>query len=91
MPGRIISIFFLFNFWMEIKIVYLLTKAPLFFLTSLQRNFLVLQKILLAKPVRFDQDTTFYVSGIFKKMPDNSSQQFDFVLSFEYFKTLKTG
>jgi predicted permease len=41
------------------------------------------------RPIRFDHDTTFYVSGIFKKMPANSSQQFDFVLSFDYFKTIK--
>ncbi len=41
------------------------------------------------KPVRFDHDTTFYVSGVFKKMPVNSSQQFDFVLSFDYFRTMK--
>ena len=44
---------------------------------------------IIGKPVRFDHDTTFYVSGIFKKMPANSSQQFDFVLSFDYFKTVK--
>jgi putative ABC transport system permease protein len=39
--------------------------------------------------VRFDQDTTFYVSGVFEKVPEHSSQQFDFVLSFEYFKVIK--
>lgn len=44
---------------------------------------------IIGKPVRFDHDTTFYVSGIFKKIPANSSQQFDFVLSFDYFKTVK--
>lgn len=44
---------------------------------------------IISKPVRFDQETTFYVSGIFKKMPANSSQQFDFVLSFDYFRTIK--
>lgn len=44
---------------------------------------------ILNKPVRFDQDTTFFVSGVFKKMPVNSSQQFDFVLSFDYFRTVK--
>ncbi len=45
---------------------------------------------IIGKPVRFDQDTTFFVSGTFKKMPANSSQQFDFLLSFEYFKIVKT-
>ena len=44
---------------------------------------------IMGKPVRFDHDTTFYVSGVFKKMPANSSEQFEFVLSFDYFKTVK--
>jgi predicted permease len=44
---------------------------------------------IIGKPVRFDQDTTFYVSGVFEKIPKHSSQQFDFVLSFEYFKIIK--
>ncbi|MBX3238587.1 MAG: ABC transporter permease [Chitinophagaceae bacterium] len=44
---------------------------------------------IISKPVRFDQEVTFYVSGVFKKMPANSSQQFDFALSFAYFATIK--
>jgi len=44
---------------------------------------------IIGKPIRFDQDTTFFVSGVFEKMPKHSSQQFDFVLSFEYFKSIK--
>ncbi len=44
---------------------------------------------IIGKPLRFDQDTTFYVSGVFEKIPEHSSQQFDFVLSFEYFKSIK--
>ena len=44
---------------------------------------------IIGKPVRFDQDTTFFVSGVFEQMPKQSSQQFDFVLSFEYFKSIK--
>lgn len=44
---------------------------------------------IIGKPLRFDQDTTFYVSGVFEKVPEHSSQQFDFVLSFEYFKSIK--
>jgi predicted permease len=42
---------------------------------------------IIGKAVSFDHDTTFFVSGVFKKMPANSSQQFDFVLSFDYLKT----
>jgi ABC-type antimicrobial peptide transport system permease subunit len=44
---------------------------------------------IIGKAVSFDHDTTFFVSGVFKKMPANSSQQFDFVLSFDYFRTIK--
>lgn len=44
---------------------------------------------IIGKPVRFDQDTTYFVSGVFEKVPKHSSQQFDFVLSFEYFKSIK--
>ncbi|WP_046368338.1 ABC transporter permease [Flavihumibacter petaseus] len=44
---------------------------------------------IIGKPVRFDHDTTFYVSGVFRKVPAQSSQQFDFVLSFDYFKSVK--
>ncbi|HTQ66186.1 MAG TPA: ABC transporter permease [Puia sp.] len=43
----------------------------------------------LGKAVSFNHDTTFFVSGVFKKMPANSSQQFDFVLSFDYFRTVQ--
>ena len=39
---------------------------------------------LIGQPVRFQQDKTFFVSGVFEKPPYHSSQQFDFVLSFEY-------
>src|ERR671919_1357157 len=49
-----------------------------------------MQKKIIGKPVSFDHDTTFFVSGVFKKMPPNSSQQFDFALSFDYFRTIKT-
>ncbi len=45
---------------------------------------------ILGSPVQLDHDTTFFVTGVFKKMPANSSQQFDFMLSFDYFKMLKT-
>lgn len=44
---------------------------------------------ILRKPVQFDHEVTFYVSGVFRKMPHNSSEQFDFVLSFDYFRTVK--
>jgi predicted permease len=40
---------------------------------------------LIGQPIRFQHDTTFHVSGIFKDLPANSSQQFDFVMPFEYY------
>src|SRR5580692_4275137 len=39
---------------------------------------------LIGQAVRFQQQQTFFVTGVFKAPPHNSSQQFDFVLSFEY-------
>jgi putative ABC transport system permease protein len=38
----------------------------------------------IGKAVRFQQERDFFVSGVFEKVPIHSSQQFDFVLSFEY-------
>ena len=40
----------------------------------------------LGRTVRFQQGKEYVVSGMFKDVPFNSSQQFDFVLSFERFK-----
>ena len=40
---------------------------------------------LIGKPVRFQHETNFFVSGVFENLPRQSSQQFDFALSFEYF------
>ena len=41
---------------------------------------------IIGKDIRFQHDTDFFVSGVFEKVPYHSSQQFDFVLSFEYMK-----
>ncbi|WCT11071.1 ABC transporter permease [Mucilaginibacter jinjuensis] len=38
----------------------------------------------IGKPIKFQQDKYFYVSGVFEKLPAHSSQQFDFTLSFDY-------
>lgn len=40
----------------------------------------------IGKPIKFKQDNTFFVSAVFEDMPANSSQQFDFVLSFDYLR-----
>src|SRR6202008_2461294 len=39
---------------------------------------------IIGTPVEFQHDTTFFVSGVFEIVPLLSSQQCDFVLSFEY-------
>ncbi len=40
---------------------------------------------LIGRPIRFQQQHDFFISGVFEKPPSLSSQQFDFVLSFDYF------
>jgi putative ABC transport system permease protein len=39
---------------------------------------------IVGKAVKFNQQQTFFVSGVFEALRSNSSQQFDFVLSFDY-------
>jgi putative ABC transport system permease protein len=41
---------------------------------------------IIGKQVRFEHDKNFFVSGVFERIPYHSSLQFDFVLSFEYYK-----
>jgi putative ABC transport system permease protein len=41
---------------------------------------------LIGKAIRFQHERDFFVSGVFEKPDPHSSQQFDFVLSFEYMK-----
>jgi predicted permease len=41
---------------------------------------------LIGRAIHFQHTRDFFVSGVFKKPGANSSQQFDFVLSFEYMK-----
>ncbi len=38
----------------------------------------------IGKAIKFQHDKDFFVTGVFEKVPVHSSQQFDFVLSFEY-------
>jgi putative ABC transport system permease protein len=44
---------------------------------------------IIGKAIRFQQERDFFVSGVFEKIPDHSSTQFDFVLSFEYLKDIQ--
>jgi len=41
---------------------------------------------IIGKTVEFQHEKSFQVSGVFENVPTNSSRQFDFVLSFEFFK-----
>lgn len=43
---------------------------------------------IIGKSVQFQEDRQLQVSGIFKETPPNSSDQFDFLLSFDLFKEL---
>jgi predicted permease len=43
----------------------------------------------IGKVVHFQHQHDFFVSGVFEKMPAHSSQQFDFVLPFEYYKDVQ--
>ncbi|MDN5200994.1 ABC transporter permease [Fulvivirgaceae bacterium BMA10] len=40
---------------------------------------------IIGRTIKFQHDQEFFVSGIFSTIPSNSSQQFDFLLSFEEF------
>lgn len=53
------------------------------------RNLFGTTENLIGKALRFQHEKDFFVSGVFEKMPHNSSQQFDFVLSFDYYKDIQ--
>ena len=44
---------------------------------------------LIGKKIQFQHGSFFFVSGVFEKVPVHSSEQFDFLLSFEYFKDIQ--
>jgi putative ABC transport system permease protein len=44
---------------------------------------------LIGRKIIFQQDRIFFVSGVFEKVPVRSSEQFDFLLSFEYYKQIQ--
>jgi predicted permease len=44
---------------------------------------------IIGKPVQFQHQQTFFVSGVFEDIPNHSSEQFDFLLSFEYYKDIQ--
>jgi putative ABC transport system permease protein len=44
---------------------------------------------LIGRKIIFQHDQIFFVSGVFEKLPVHSSEQFDFLLSFEYYKQIQ--
>jgi putative ABC transport system permease protein len=46
---------------------------------------------IIGKTVEFQREKEYIVSGVFKGTPPNSTQRFDFVLSFEVFKEMTPG
>lgn len=44
---------------------------------------------IIGKPVQFQHSQIFFVSGVFENIPYHSSEQFDFLLSFEYYKDIQ--
>src|SRR5882724_6191884 len=56
---------------------------------DLARKFFNTTENVIGKTVRFQHEKDFVVSGIFERIPYHSSQQFDFVLSFEYYKDVQ--
>jgi putative ABC transport system permease protein len=44
---------------------------------------------LIGKGIQVEHDSTFFVSGVFERIPEQSSEQFDFVQPFEHYKDLQ--
>jgi ABC-type antimicrobial peptide transport system permease subunit len=55
---------------------------------SLARKLFNTSQNIIGKAVVFQQEQTYLVSGVFADVPASSSDQFDFLLSFEVFKDL---
>ena len=86
---KIISIFFLFKLLEGKKNGVLADKNSIVISDELARNLFNSTENIIGKAIRFQHNKDFFVSGIFKKIPYHSSQQFDFVLSFEYLKDVQ--
>lgn len=61
-------------------------KTSIVISDELSRKLFGTTENLIGKAIRFQHERDFLVSGIFEKPSSHSSQQFDFVLSFEYMK-----
>src|SRR5215470_571560 len=74
----------------EIKISKLGDNSSIVISDDLAKKLFGTTENIIGKPIDFQHDTTFFVSGIFEKIPSHSSQQFDFVLSFEYYHSVQS-
>jgi len=65
-------------------------KSSIVISDDLARKLFGTTQNIIGKPIEFQHDTTFFVSGVFEKVPYHSSQQFDFVLSFDYYFSVQS-
>ena len=63
-------------------------KSSIVLSAQLARKLFGTTENLSGKMVRFQHEKDFFVSGVFV-LPENSTQQFDFVLSFDYLKDIQ--
>ncbi|MFI5162190.1 MAG: ABC transporter permease [Sphingobacteriales bacterium] len=57
---------------------------------ELAKNLFGTTENLIGKVIHFQHQNDFFVSGVFEKTPVHSSQQFDFVLPFEYLYSVQS-
>ncbi len=63
-------------------------KSSLVISEALAKNLFGTSENIIGKTVLFQEDKQLQISGIFKGTPPTSSDQFDFLVSFEHFKDL---
>jgi putative ABC transport system permease protein len=64
-------------------------KSSIVISENLARRLFNTTENIIGKTIRFQHERDFSVSGVFEQLPSHSSQQFDFVLSFEYLKDVQ--
>ncbi len=58
---------------------------------SIAKNLFNTTDNLIGKPIEFQHQQQYFISGIFKDIPSHSSEHFDFVLSFDIMKDINEG
>ena len=89
MPVKITSNVFSFKLLDGNKDNVLTNKNSIVISDELAKKLFGTTENITGKPIRFQQSDIFYVSGVFEKTPYHSSQQFDFVLNWDYFKSVQ--